>query len=264
MSHAILATCGFSSPPLSPPHTSPPLYIFTGRILPGTRCGRVYPRKTSCRAALSYCAAEKQFDGRVAERDLRRYRRRGPAAITRLMVSELRRCPLERARLLDIGSGIGVIGAELADRALAATLVEASPAYLEVARRELLARFAASVQFVLGDFVKIAGTLPDADVVTLDRVVCCYPDAEALLGTAAARARRLLAFTYPRDRWSTRAVTALQNFWRRLRGSEFLTFVHPPHRMRAVLEAAGLVHATRRETLGWALDVSRRPDAILS
>jgi hypothetical protein len=43
----------------------------------------------------------------------------------------------------------------------------------------------------------IAGTLPDADVVTLDRVVCCYPDPEALLG-AAAKTRQVLAFTYPR------------------------------------------------------------------
>jgi hypothetical protein len=41
-------------------------------------------------------------------------------------------------------------------------------------------------------------------VVTLDRVVCCYPDAETLLRAAAQRARKLVAFTYPRDRWYVR------------------------------------------------------------
>jgi hypothetical protein len=76
-------------------------------------------------------------------------------------------------------------------------------------------------RFLLGDFAAIAATLCDADVVTLDRVICCYPDAEALLRGAAGRARRLLAFTYPRDRWYMRVSTALQNFWRRLRGNEF-------------------------------------------
>ncbi len=84
-----------------------------------------------------YCAAEAQFDRKVAERDLRRYRRRGADATTRLMLAELRRWPLEGRRLLDVGGGIGVISRELADTGVAsATIVEASPAYLEVARRE--------------------------------------------------------------------------------------------------------------------------------
>jgi hypothetical protein len=62
-----------------------------------------------------YCAAEEEFDNKVAERDLQRYRRRGPDAITRLMVAELRRWPLQGGQVLDVGGGIGVICAELAD-----------------------------------------------------------------------------------------------------------------------------------------------------
>jgi 2-polyprenyl-3-methyl-5-hydroxy-6-metoxy-1,4-benzoquinol methylase len=205
-----------------------------------------------------YCAAEAQFSRKVAERDLRRYRRRGADATTRLMLAELRRWPLEGRHLLDVGGGIGVISRELADNRLAsATTVEASPAYLEVARREVGAQSRSS-QFVLGDFAVIAGTLSDADVVTLDRVVCCYPDAEALLVAAAARTRQLLAFTYPRDRWYLRIMIGLENFLRRLRGKEFRAFVHAPDRMRAALEAAGLVRAAHRETLVWMLDLYRR------
>jgi 2-polyprenyl-3-methyl-5-hydroxy-6-metoxy-1,4-benzoquinol methylase len=136
-----------------------------------------------------YCAAEAQFNRKVAERDLRRYRRRGADATTRLMLAELRRWPLEGRQLLDVGGGIGVISRELADTGVAsATIVEASPAYLEVARREAGSQYGSRpTQFILGDFAVIAGTLPEADVVTLDRVVCCYPDAEALLQQAAGR-----------------------------------------------------------------------------
>jgi ubiquinone/menaquinone biosynthesis C-methylase UbiE len=131
-----------------------------------------------------YCAAEAQFDSKVAERDLRRYRRRGADATTRLILAELRRCPLEGRRLLDVGGGIGVISCELADTRLAsASIVEASPAYLEIARREVGLKYESRpTQFVLGDFALIASTLPDADVVTLDRVVCCYPDADTCSG----------------------------------------------------------------------------------
>lgn len=207
-----------------------------------------------------YCAAEAQFDHKVAGRDLQRYRRRGPDAITKLLLTELRRWPLQGGDLLDVGSGIGVIGMEVSGSGVAAaTLVEASPAYLEVARQEVSSRYGSrSTQFLLGDFVAIAPTLTDADLVTLDRVVCCYPDAEALLRAAAARTRRLLAFTYPRDRWYVRAITVLQNFWRRLRGNPFRTFVHSPQRMAAVLEGAGLARAARHGTLVWVCELYRR------
>jgi 2-polyprenyl-3-methyl-5-hydroxy-6-metoxy-1,4-benzoquinol methylase len=82
-----------------------------------------------------YCAAEAQFNHKIAERDLRRYRRRGADATTRLMLAELRRWPLEERRLLDVGGGIGVISRELASAGVAsATIVEASPAYLPIWR----------------------------------------------------------------------------------------------------------------------------------
>jgi len=211
-----------------------------------------------------YCAAEVQFNHKVAERDLRRYRRRGADATTRLMLAELRRWPLEGRRLLDVGGGIGVISKELADTGVAsATIVEASPAYLEIARREAGSQYGSRpTQFILGDFAVIADTLPDADVVTLDRVVCCYPDAEALLRQAAERARQLLAFTYPQNRWYVRTLIVLENFWLRLTGKEFRAFVHTPDRMGAVLESSGLVRAKRRETLVWTLDVYCRGDTI--
>ncbi len=207
-----------------------------------------------------YCAGEAQFNRKVAERDLRRYRHRGADVTTRLMLTELRRWPLEGWQLLDVGGGIGIISAELADTGVvSATVVEASSSYLEVARREVGTRYGPRpTQFILGDFAAIADTLPDADVVTLDRVVCCYPDVDALLRGATTRARRLLAFSYPRDRWYVRTMFALGNFWLRLTRKKFRAFVHPPDRMRAILEAAGLVRATRRETLVWTLDLYRR------
>ena len=212
-----------------------------------------------------YCAAEAKFDRKVAERDLRSYQRDGAAALTKLLLSELRRWPLEGADILDVGGGIGVISMELAAAGVrSATVVEASPAYLEVARREVGSRYGSRpTQFVLGDFAAIAPTLADADVVTLDRVVCCYPDAEALLRGVAARARRLIALTYPRDRWYMRTWTGLQNFWRKLSGDAFRSFIHSPQRMDAVLEAAGFVRATRQGKGVWVLDLFHREGSAL-
>src|SRR5882762_1297488 len=203
------------------------------------------------------CAAENQFGPKVAERDLRRYRRRGADAVTKLMLAQLRQWPLKNKQLLNIGGGIGVISAELAADGIAgATLVEASPAYLEVARRELQSRQGSrSTEFLLGDFARIKDTLPDADVITLDRVVCCYHDAEGLLRRAAARTLQLPAFSYPRDRWYMRATTAVQNLLRWMKGKPFRTFVHSPQQMSGVLGHAGLVRAATQGTLVWVVDL---------
>ena len=214
----------------------------------------------------SSCAAAAHFDPKVAERDLQRYQRHGPDLSTRILLSELRRWPLQGLHLLDVGAGIGVIAVELAGAGLAGvTLADASPAYLEAARRHLTSRDASRpAQFLLGDFAATAVSLPNTDIVTLDRVVCCYPDVEALLRGAAARARRMVAFTYHPDRWYLHAAVALENSWYRLNQNPFRAFVPPPERMASVLESAGFVRAARHATLRWALDVYRRADASVA
>ncbi len=206
------------------------------------------------------CAAAAHFNPMKAARDLWRYQSHGPDSSTRILLAELRRQSLQGLHLLDIGGGIGVIAVELASAGLASfTLADASAGYLEAARRHLASRNASGpAQFFLGDFAATADSLPDADIVTLDRVVCCYPDVEALLRGAAARARRMVAFTYPRDRWYVRAAVVLENSWYGLRRDSFRAFVHSPQRMASVLESAGFVRAARHATLQWAFDLYSR------
>ena len=97
-----------------------------------------------------------------------------------------------------------------------------------------------------------------ADVVTLDRGVCCDPDYARLLGAAADRARRLVAFSYPRPRWSVRLFVAALNFVNRLRGRTFRAYVHPPAAMIGVLERAGLRRRWAGGTWIWAVELFER------
>ena len=191
-----------------------------------------------------HCAAAGFFDSRIANRDLRRYQRRGPDTSTRMLLAELRRWQLQDLELLDVGSGIGVIAAELAAAGLAsATLADASPAYLEFARRIVGSSYGSRpTQFILGNFTATAASLPEADASAVD-----------------ARARRLLAFTHPPGRWYLRAGFSVVNFFLWIGGSPFRIFVHPPEQMAAVLEAAGLVRAAHRESFLWSFSLYRRP-----
>jgi hypothetical protein len=83
------------------------------------------------------------------------------------------------------------------------------------------------------------------DVVVLHRVVCCYPDVDALVGAAAARAGRILLLTYPQERWYTRAGLRVVNAFLRLSRCGFRTYVHPVERIYAAAAAHGLTPTTR-------------------
>jgi magnesium-protoporphyrin O-methyltransferase len=159
----------------------------------------------------SHCGAiEEQFDARVAQRELARYRSKGPGVTTRLLRDGVTAGGGPIETLLDVGAGIGALTFELLERGVRrAVSVDASPACVAAAREEALQRKrAAQVEWVQGDYVTIANKLAPADVVTLDRVVCCYPRFEPLLAAAAGHAHRCLAISYPRDAWYVRMALA--------------------------------------------------------
>jgi magnesium-protoporphyrin O-methyltransferase len=100
--------------------------------------------------------------------------------------------------------------------------------------------------------------VPGADVVTLDRVVCCYPAYRPLVEQAAEHSRRFAALVYPRDRWFVRLFLRLENLWLRLRGSEFRAFVHSPTAIDEVLRSSGFSAAGRDDTLAWEVRLYAR------
>jgi tRNA1(Val) A37 N6-methylase TrmN6 len=205
-------------------------------------------------------AADQQFNQKKAAEELKRYRTKGPGPTTRLLQEGLAHAGTLSGTLLDIGSGIGSLTFGLLERGVTrAVAVDASSAYNGVARQEA-ARLGRSdaVHFVHADFVSVAPELPVATLVTLDRVVCCYPSYEALLNAALHHSEQCLALSYPRDVWYVRLGAMLENAQRRLTKNPFRTFVHPAARMEEVIRSAGFALSTRRETWMWSVDIYLR------
>jgi hypothetical protein len=92
----------------------------------------------------------------------------------------------------------------------------------------------------VGDLLEIADDLRPVDLVTLDKVVCCYPDMNSLLSVSASRARRLYGIVYPRDGWWVRIAIAAENGIRSLRGSTFRNFIYANSAIDAALCRTGL------------------------
>jgi tRNA1(Val) A37 N6-methylase TrmN6 len=205
---------------------------------------------------MSCCSAkgcDEFFTDRVARRDADRYRRKGLAKNARRVVDFVCRHGIEGGTVLEVGGGIGAIQLELLQAGAArAENIELSPAYEPYAAELLRASgLEGRVERRLLDFAETADVVEPADVVLLHKVVCCYPDYEALVGAAAVHAKRQLVLTYPRGSWWIRLAFAAANLLERFRGRAFRAYVHPPARLLAVARTQGLEPITRHRGLLW-------------
>lgn len=197
--------------------------------------------------------AESIFSRRIAERELRSYRTGGPRRTTRLLLRAIGPPGDQTTTLLDIGSGVGAIPHELLKSGLAsAVVVEASASYLEASRNEAVrGGYRERLTYHHGDFVELAGTLAPADIVTIDRVICCYPDVEKLVEFSVAKAKHIYGLVYPRERWLTKAGVVLVNTFLRFRGSAFRTYVHSSSVVDAVVHRHGFRRSSCHRTFLW-------------
>ena len=200
------------------------------------------------------------FDERHAATQLRRYRKRGPNKTTEMLVDALRAEGVRDASVIDVGAGIGVVHQELlAAGARSAVHIDAAQAHMRAAREEVARRGTVDrVTFIHGDFVALAGDIAPADVVTLDRVICCYPDMEKLVAASASRARRLYGAVFPRERWDVKLMAKVGNFVWRLRGNPFQSYIHPVAAIDAAVQRQGFTLSSVANTLIWRVAVYKR------
>jgi magnesium-protoporphyrin O-methyltransferase len=198
---------------------------------------------------------DKTFGEDSAKSDMKSYRKRGPAEQTKLILQAIRSLHIKNAELLDVGGGIGVIHHELLeDVAETATHVDASSAYLKVAKDEALHRgHSERLKFVHADFTDVEQDIPAADIVTLDRVVCCYPDFRRLLKAAAQHSRQAVALTYPREVWYLRIGVRVINFFQNLGKDPFRIFLHPVPEMDSLLQGEGFRRVSLRRLFVWEM-----------
>lgn len=202
---------------------------------------------------------DNMFSEESAKTDIKEYRKHGPAKQTKLILDAIRSLELKDIQLLDIGGGVGVIHHELLkDTAREATHVDASSAYLKEAKDESEKRGNSDrVNFIHADFTDVAN-LSQADIVTLDRVVCCYPDFRSLLKNASEHSRKAIVMTYPREMWYVRIVLGAINFFQKLRKDPFRVFVHPVQEMDGVLNKQGFKRQAIKRLFVWEMALYQR------
>ena len=200
------------------------------------------------------------FSERGARGQARSYRRSGLDAGSRRIVALLKERGVEGLTLLEVGGGIGAIQIELLKAGLTrAVSVELTPTYEESAA-ELLreAGFEDRVERRVMDFVNAGADIEAADIVVMNRVICCYPDLPRLAGAAADHARGLLVMSFPKERWWTRVMVWMANAGMGLMRREFRIFLHPMAQILATGEKHGLKLSVDRPGVFWEMAAMER------
>jgi 2-polyprenyl-3-methyl-5-hydroxy-6-metoxy-1,4-benzoquinol methylase len=203
---------------------------------------------------------ESMFNSGMAERELKDYRAHGPQKTTRMLLDAIKASSVAGLSLLDIGGGVGAIQHELFKVGVnKLTAVDGSSAYLWSARQEAeRVGHVGQVNYFHGDFVELAPRIPQADIVTLEKVICCYPDMQKLVGLSSARAGKLYGVVFPCDTWWMKAGAWVLNFIQGLRHNNFRFFVHPTAEVDAIVRGNGLERRAYHKTLFWQVIIYAR------
>jgi hypothetical protein len=195
------------------------------------------------------------FSEKNAAGEAKRYRRQGLDGTSKRIFDCIRERGVDGKTLLEVGGGIGAIEIELLKAGMArAVNVELTPTY-EAAAAGLIVEAGLSdrVERRVMDFAESGTSVEAADVVVMNRVICCYPDMPKLAGAAADRARGVLVMSFPNGRWWTRLGLTLANFGFWVIRLQFRVFPHPPELILAAVEQRGFKIGLNQPGLLWQL-----------
>lgn len=203
---------------------------------------------------------ETTFNDKIATKELMKYREKGPAKATHLLLNFLKNEGVEGMTLLDIGGGVGVIQHELVKTGVSKVIsVDASSAYLSTSQKEAkhLGHFNRIVYYH-GDFVDLAPNIPIADIVSLDRVICCYPDMDNLVERSVTHAKNYYGIIYPKDAWWMKIGMSLINMFQKLRRNKFRVFVHSRKKIHGIVQTNNFERCFSQNAGLWQVEIFKK------
>ena len=196
----------------------------------------------------------------MAKKELKNYRKKGPGKATQLLIDTLSAQDIEGTTLLDIGGGVGTIQFELMKEGVSKVSgIDGSSGYLGAAQEEaerlgLLEK----TSYQQGNFVDIAPDLEKADIVTMDKVICCFDDMTALVTSSVKLAKNYYALVFPIDSWWVRVGDMFVNTYMRTVRNPYRAFSHSTEDVEKIIFKNGLKRLSYQRQSIWQIIVQSR------
>jgi len=207
------------------------------------------------------CGANDFFDLKGAEKKLRQYKKKGPDKVTSRLIEFFRaEYDFHDKSLLDIGGGVGAIQWEFLRKGGKATInVDASNGYQVVAKDYAYELgFAEKVNFVFGDFVEKSSEVMETDFVTMDKVLCCYPDYQSLLENAIKKCRKSIMISYPLGGFLAKFYAKVENLYFAFKKNPFRTYIHSPQKIEGFIANHGFEITKKSISFPWHVQLYKK------
>ncbi|HEY4612739.1 MAG TPA: class I SAM-dependent methyltransferase, partial [Bacteroidota bacterium] len=201
-----------------------------------------------------------KFFSRWSKQYAKQFRKKGLAKEQKLLLEGIHREPLAEKRLLDIGCGVGSLHLTLLKEGAGHAIgVDLAEGMLEKAKG-----FAADMgvaekaSYVVGDFVQVSASVPDADITMLDKVVCCYENLDLLLVQSTGKTQRVYALTHPRNNFIVKLFFKTHILFTKLVRMKFRPYWHDWVAMRSRIAGLGFELVHESATFSWQVLVFKR------
>ncbi len=191
-----------------------------------------------------------------------RYEKSGLTRSSKILLQYLLEEGLPGKTVLDLGCGTGSFTIEaLKEGAAQCVGVDLSPEMIRTAN-ELATKSGLSdrVKFTLGDAASVQH--PVSDAVVMDKVICCYPEDEALLKNASQSSSNILGFVVPRDegllKVPLRLGIGIVNLVEKLRKRKAPMYLHSLKKIDRLLKTAGFVQKRKTSSRFWLVFLYKR------
>ena len=206
------------------------------------------------------CGADVFFDQKMAAKQYKQYLKKGATGVTAKMIQQLENTSPQGKSLIDIGGGIGALEWWFLENQGARTIsVDASSGYLEMAEKHANEQGWEDLsRFIFGDFAEIHPQLEMADLVTLDKVVCCYPNYKQILEASCDKAGSYLSLSYPMDGILARLIASIGVLKARLKAKAFRPYIHSVSKIRELITQNGFERIAYDMVFPWHVETYRR------
>ncbi len=209
------------------------------------------------------CGADKLFDLKTAKKELKSFRKKGASKVTKRLIEAVAD-DVEGKSLLDIGGGIGAIQWHFHSKGASKTRdVDASSGYLKIAKEYATEKgWEEQSEFVQADFNDVSEPSDTFDFVTLDKVICCYPDFAKLLGNATQSSNHRIGLSLPMSGRIAQLVSKLGSIYMYLKKNPFRSYAHDEEDVHAFILDQGFQRVSSSMSFPWRVWVYERVESV--
>lgn len=206
------------------------------------------------------CGADLFFNAKTAAKEYNKYLKKGPGKATAKINQQLAGLNLENKSLIDVGGGIGAIQWWFLEQGGQQTTdIDASSGYLKKAEDHALNNgWRNKTSFIEGDCTEKYNEVDDAHFITLDKVVCCYPNYEEILAITCNKAKEAVTLSYPMDGIIAQTLRSLGVLFFMLKKNPYRPYVHPVKEIRAVFANNGYERVAHDVSFPWHIETYKK------